>query len=79
MKTEAEIRAELLRRQRLLEQSSPRPTRHMAVVDNQSAVMMLEWVLHPNIKPRYETFGEGSVVWWKRWWRTGRRRERRGG
>ena len=67
MKTEPEIRNELSRRRRLLARSRASVQPHMGLVDNESAVIMLEWVLDGKFKPRYETFGENSLgrVWWK--------------
>jgi hypothetical protein len=67
VRSEPEIRDELSRRRRLLANSRAAMQPHMGMVDNESAVIMLEWMLNGQIKPRWETEGENSLgrVWWK--------------
>lgn len=67
MKLETDIRAELLRRRRLLAHTPASVQPHMAIVDNQSAVLVLQWVLDGAFQPTWETFGENSLgwIWWK--------------
>lgn len=67
MKTEAEIREELFYRRKLLAKSMAAMQPHLGVVDNESAVLILEWILSPNVEPRGKPEGENSLgwLWWK--------------